>query len=677
MAENFLETGTVNYNFKDYSYENVLAELTADMEKTNTRMIHIREMAESTQDEKIRLKLEQEYKDCLQTKNSVSEGLALLKEYPNEFPALYAMISKEDTDETGIKFELNETLAKTEDIVTEAQDVNPKNRQLELNCELPDGEKFSITVTPYDKAGEDEEQLKARINFPDQTIENLNEERLKAILEFCEKKGLSIYDLTIPFKDGLIDVDEKLAELTKKLMEDRREEDIKNPGPSVNDTDENSFNIIIPEIDEISLTPTKENKPKAKKEVTIDFIRKETIDFLEKDIHKTRGLTYFEKTKTVDGLKTYIFSLYDKPNKDNPSLDGVEDKNGNHPPTYSHRLYVSQDPKTGKFVFGYATPGGKKIDDAMAGDFLGIVKKTGVTHVRFHNLPNADKGVWLMACAEKGLVPIGISINTAKAKAMVDAARKKLTNEEFLDFKYRLAEQMLKNAKEKCKDPSDKNLGLSKSEMDYIGGLKTGRDFENFRLAYEADNGLYAKVIDQIDKGSKDSEKGAATTFGSMRALRTVFDIYFDHHNESFGKRLEDIKSTLTPEEYAALQNIPANKKVGELSPSEFMLIYDTILDSHIKRAEEDILRAYERETKRKPQRADAVVLSSDLFPRAKGALTEINIILTRNGIDTLTLPTEHKGLEFAKPDNSNQNTQANVNQAQNGVVRQNTQNGR
>ena len=677
MAENFLETGTVNYNFKDYSYENVLAELTADMEKTNTRMIHIREMAESTQDEKIRLKLEQEYKDCLQTKNSVSEGLALLKEYPNEFPALYATISKEDTDETGIKFELNETLAKTEDIVTEAQDVNPKNRQLELNCELPDGEKFSITVTPYDKAGEDEEQLKARINFPDQTIENLNEERLKAILEFCEKKGLSIYDLTIPFKDGLIDVDEKLAELTKKLMEDRREEDIKNPGPSVNDTDENSFNIIIPEIDEISLTPTKENKPKAKKEVTIDFIRKETIDFLEKDIHKTRGLTYFEKTKTVDGLKTYIFSLYDKPNKDNPSLDGVEDKNGNHPPTYSHRLYVSQDPKTGKFVFGYATPGGKKIDDAMAGDFLGIVKKTGVTHVRFHNLPNADKGVWLMACAEKGLVPIGISINTAKAKAMVDAARKKLTNEEFLDFKYRLAEQMLKNAKEKCKDPSDKNLGLSKSEMDYIGGLKTGRDFENFRLAYEADNGLYAKVIDQIDKGSKDSEKGAATTFGSMRALRTVFDIYFDHHNESFGKRLEDIKSTLTPEEYAALQNIPANKKVGELSPSEFMLIYDTILDSHIKRAEEDILRAYERETKRKPQRADAVVLSSDLFPRAKGALTEINIILTRNGIDTLTLPTEHKGLEFAKPDNSNQNTQTNVNQAQNGVVRQNTQNGR
>lgn len=682
MAENFLETGTVNYNFEKYSYDSVLAELNFDIEQNNNKIVHIKEMAEAADDEKTRLNLEQEYKECLQTRHSLSEGMALLKEYPDEFPALYAMISREDTDESGVKFEFNEILAKTEDIVTEAQDVNPKGRQLALNCQLPDTGEFSIVVTPYDKAGEDKEQLKARINFPDKTIENLNEERLKAIIEFCEKKGLSVYDLSIPMKDGLIDIDEKLAELTKKVLETKRNEDIQQPGPSVEESNENEFITLIPEIEEVNINIDKPKKTQAKKEITLDFIRNEMMDFLEKDLHKTRGLTYFERTKNIDGLKTYVFSLYDKPNKDNPKLDGVEDKNGNHPPTYSYRFYVSQNPKTGKFVFGYATPGGKKMDDTMAGDFLGVVKKTGVTHVRFRDLPNSDKGVWMMACAEKGLVPIGISLNTAKAKAMVEAARKKLSTEEFLEFKYRLADQMIKNAKEKCKNPDDKNYGLSKSEMDFICGLKTGRDFENFRLAYEADDGLYARVIDQIDKGSKDSEKGAATTFGSMRALRSVFDIYFNHHNEDFGKRLEDIKPTLSAEEYEKLKLIPANKKVGELSTAEFMLIYDTILDSHIKRAEEDILRAYERETKRKPQRADSVVLASDLFPRAKGALNEINIILNRNGIDTLTLPTEHKGLEFARPVTTQQNTnnnqqQTNTNQTQNSPVRQNAQNAR
>jgi len=237
-----------------------------------------------------------------------------------------------------------------------------------------------------------------------------------------------------------------------------------------------------------------------------------------------------------------------------------------------------------------------------------------------------------------------------------------------------LADQMLENAQNKCKDKSDPNFGLSKSERDFISGLKTAKNFDNFRIAYE--DGLYGRVLDQIDIGSKDSEKGAATTFGSMRALKSVFDIYFGHHDKTFGQRLAEIKETLPQEEYEKLLAISPDKKMVDLSTQDFVLIYDTILDRHIQNAETDILQAYSRELKRKPRRADGIVLASDLFPRAKGAVNEINITLSRNGIDTLTLPLEHKGLEFARPDELNEIQQTNTNQQQ-PLINQGAQNAR
>lgn len=665
MAKNFLETGTVNHSFREYSYDKVLAEINKDIETTRQRIINLRQMAEDVTDNETKRMMEAEYKRCIEAEQKFAESVALLNEYPEEFPVLYAMISRESTDNTGVRFELNEVLAHTDDIVTEAQDVMPKGKQLELVCDLPDAGKFGIIVTPYDKAGENDEQLKARINFADKTIEDLNEARLKAIIEFCEKKGLSVYDLSIPYKDGIVDVDEKLAELTQRVLESRRKEDEQNTGAFPGNENNSGFVLIEPEIKDIELDGISRGKKskKAKKPVMIDTMYNEMTSFLENDIKKTYGLSYFVKTQKIDGLKTYVFSIYDKPNKDNEKKDGVKDDKGNYVPTYSYRLYVAQDPDTGRFTFGYATPGGKKMDDAMAGDFMGVIKKTGVTHVRFHNVSNANKGVWLMACAEKGIVPIGISLNTAKATAMVEAARKKLSKEEFIEFKFRLADQMIENAQEKCKDKNDRTFGLSKSERDFIDGLKKARNFDNFRQAYE--DGLYGRVLDQIDIGSKDSEKGAAITFGSMKALRSVFDIYFNHHDEYFGQRLENIRDTLNSEEYEKLRAISPDKKLGDLSTEDFILIYDTLLPRHIENAEKDILQAYARELKRQPRRADGVVLASDLFPRAKGAVNEINIALSRSGIDNLTLPLEHKGLEFARPANFDELTNTNTPQAQ------------
>ncbi len=653
MAKKYLATNTLNYNHQAYGYENVLAELDNAEESNRKALLHTVGMAQAARNADDMAQFEDDIGQYRKNIAEKHENKQLLAKYPDEFPVLYSI--RERSLDEGISFEFREKLADIPEIIPEAWDIISHNQELELACRMEDGSEFGLTVEPYDRAGENERQYRGRINFSQKAIDELNESRLKQILDFCEKHGFSIYDIDLPVKDGIIDLDEKLASLTQKLLDERKDLDAKNPGPEPHQEVEADFNVLEAKVQDITLdTPIGKPMPKSKKPKSFEDVYNDMIEFLEKDIHKTRGLSYFEHGNWFDGKKTIVFSLYDKPNKNNEDMDGLKDKNGNYVPTYSHRLYISQDPETGGFVFGYATPGGKKMDDVMAGDFIGVIKKTGVTHIDFSNLPNVDKGVWMMACAEKGIVPIGISINVAKAKAMVEAARKKLTTEELVQFKRYLSEQMLDNAK--AKKPDDKNYGLAKSEMAYIQTLRAGYDFENFRLAYEDDNGLYAAVIEQIDKGSRDSKEGAARTFGAMQTLRTVFDIYDKHQYQTFGDFLNSpAKESLRPipAERAALNAIPLNKPMMELSASDFTLIYNTLLPREIEKAKEAILKAYARESARKgPKRADNIVLSNDLFPSYKGALNEINIILSRNkGLETLTLPNEHKGLDFARPD--------------------------
>lgn len=656
MAKTYLEINTVNHSFAEHGYESVSAELNRERDYQRDQILQISGMQKSA-DEKTQNQLTKEIEQFRSKLEQNRYNRELLKKYPDEFPVLYAMRNRVSEEEAS--FEFKEVLNEKPEIVTEAQDILPKEERLEMVCTVNGAGSFGLSIEPYDKPGEDNRQLKARINFSQKALDDLNAERLKRILEFCEQRGLSIYDIDLPMKDGKIDVDEKLAVLTRQLLEERQRKAAQQKSPDVDALTERDFNILDVKVPEAYVGDIDVQTPKAiaqgkKKEKTLDGIRKDLTDMLEKDMHKTRGLSYFERIKKIDGKSTYVFSLYDKPSRDNEKLDGLKDKNGVYVPTYAYRLYISQDPKSGRFVFGYATPGGKKMDDVMAGDFLGIVKKTGATHVNFSNVSNLDKGVWLMACAEKGLVPIGIGINMAKAKAMVEAARKKLSSEEFMTFKRNLANQMLENAQQKCKDKNDRKFGLPSSEFDYINNLKADYDFDNFRSAYDGDDGLYNEVLKDIERGGKDKETGAATTFGAMRTLRKVFDVYENYQYATFGdfvrsEKYEHLK--LTPEEKAKLSTIPENRVFTELTKDDFMLLYKTLLPRQVENSKKEILEAFRRETNRKgPKRADSVVLSSDLFPGVKGAVNEINIILKRNGIEALTLPTEHNGLDFARP---------------------------
>ena len=682
MARTYLQTNTVNHNHQTGSYENIERELIKEQQYLNAQLARVSADILSGEGDDAALNAEQaSYRQALDT---AVQDMALLKKYPESFPYLYSVREHAKADEMQGTF--REVLSDDAEIVTEAGDVMPRDEALELNYEI-DGVPFAVSAEPYDKPGEDEAQLRGRINFSVKAIENLNEERLKQILAFCEQHGMSVYDIDIPMKEGKVDLDEKLASLMQKVMDARRAQDAANPGAGADDENLNHYQEITPETKDLDVAFVKGTKVKPPK--TLNNVKNDLLELIEKDMKKTRGLTFFERTRNVGGLSTTVFSIYDKPDKDNEKKDGLKDKNGVYVPTYTYRLYVSQNSKTGRFVFGYSTPNGKKLDDAMAGDFIGVIKKSGATHVNFSNLSNADKGVWMMACAEKGLVPIGISINMAKAKAMVEAARKKLNHEEFVLFKKRLADQMIENSEKK--NPGKARFGMEKSEYDFVQTMRSGYDFENFRSAYDAEGGLYTTVLSRIEEGGANAEKGAAITFGAMRALRSVFDLYVKNQNETFGEALAkstgaNNKYALTKEEVLALSQIPAGKPMMDLNTDDFMAIYRVLEPRQIRQAEEDILAAYRRELKRKPQRADTIVLASDLFPKVKSEVNGINIYLGREGIDTLTLPNEHSGLSYARPEELNpqptaqntqvlQNTQTNQPQATNKVVNAQVQN--
>lgn len=678
MAKTFLESTTFYHNFQAYSVENMQKSLEAERAKAFAGIKQADEMLEDLDiDQETAERIKGQKTACRTTLMANQLHRKLLEKYPDEFPALYSVMER-SADEN-VKMEFKETLAPESEIVTEAQDILEKDEQLELACELDDGNRFSVAVERYDQAGEDEPQLKARIHFTDQAIDELNESRLKQILEFCEKHGFSVYDIDLPMKDGVIDLDEKLAVLTRQILEDRQAQAAQNEFTPAEEVMDEDMNIINPVIDEISIDSPEILQKNTKKETAKAKSLKNVCDslreYLEKDLHKTRNLSYFEHTKMVGGKSMVVFSLYDKPNPDNEKQDGLKDKNGVYVPTYTARLYVSQDAVTGKFTFGYSMPNGKAMSNDLAGDFIGLIKDTGATHINFSGLANADKGVWMMACAEKGIVPIGISLNMAKVKAMVDAATKKLPTEQLILFKRRLADQVIENAQKK--KPDAENYGLSKSEMDYLSSLRDAYEFENFRLAYEAsDRGLYAKTNAMITEGGRNNKEGAAITFGAMQNLRTVFDIYNNHQHQTFGAFLEGDDyhaKALTAEERQKLGAIPGNKRMLDLDTNDFALIYDTLLPRHIENAKQDILNAIIRETKRKgAKRADNVVLAADLFPKYKGAVTKINTILVRDrGLDSLTLPTEHSGLDFERPanlvpENTPTQTAAPTNTAQN-----------
>ena len=428
MAHNFLDIKNIDYNAR-YSLDNVKAQI--------EKMKHYPERAKEAE-----------------------EMEALCEKYSDQFAALFKVKDEaflDDEDGLSLSMVFEESEYHRPDVEIDKHDTVPP-KQLKLTCTIDDSKtgestSFSLSALPTipNTADEKEPQrLRGEISFTEEALKNLNEEKFKQIMDFCNTHGFSTFGLTLPMRGGEIDVDEKLAELLKKYQEQQKQDEVPSTKPSEDKDINEGFNKedFISLLDEAAeeekvseteatLAPATEEKPTAKpssaKHMSLDDMLKNVRAFIEKDLYKLPNLSYWEHHKIIDGRDAYVFSIYDTENAENYHNDGQKTKDGQYKTTASCRLMVSQD-RNGKFFFGYSTPSNTPIKQDLATDFLGEIKKANITHLNFTNIPKRDKMTFMIACAENGIIPKNLSFSKSKVEKMLQSAQTKLTTEAYTSF---------------------------------------------------------------------------------------------------------------------------------------------------------------------------------------------------------------------------------------------------
>ncbi len=686
MAEIYMQTPTLNHNFEEYSYENVKAYL-ENMKRNNDAF-------------GVAAKTSKDIEAFRYAEKEIASYMQLLGRFPDEFPVLHCIhqhgifLSGED-ENAPVDFEFEPIDFRKPEIVTEKHAVADKKEQLELKCTLRDGTKFGLSAV--ERNGAAGGLLTGQISFPDETLKNLNAKNLASIFDFCELVGFSTFNLDIPMIDGVVDAEGKIAALQKLLDEYKKqklEEGLVSEDPRKEAEDgisfeEDDYNILSDD----ALQDAMANLPQEQKTANIPSPTKGQTQknnspdfstvcagfqkFLEDDLHKKQGLSYWVRNKDINGAKGVVFILYDKEDASNFRNDGRPDSKNPHlyVPTFSYRIYVAKR-KDGKLVFGYATPNNKKLDDTMAGDLIGEIKKTGITHLKLTNISNQDKMVLMLACAEKGIVPTGVTINEDKALKMIKAAEgKNLPANELAAFKRRLAGQMEKNAKEKGKtlSPGEKAL-VQKLKNDALRLVETRKDaldiaefeekFHNFRKAY--DDTLKHQINRTIMQGSLNKKTGAAESIAAMRTLARTFDVVMgkDANLEAtLSERMNDlllhpIKSRegfvtsvrLTEEEKRALSVIPAEKKIKDLTTEDWQTVYNVLYERQYKEAGANIIQRYKDDEASRAHAKDHILIGEE-WTVALGEVISINDRLSQKGAAKLELPDRHRGLSFERPE--------------------------
>lgn len=655
MARTYLEVENIFHNYEGYSPEKVREEL---MKKRKNP-------------------------------EEISEEERLFEKYKDEFCVLYriknnAAVDDDAGEKLNIAFE--EMPYTPSEIESEKAETTAPETQLALECAFEDGTRFALSAmeaTPKTADVDEPRQMKGQIHIPEDTLKALNDEKFKRIIEFCDRYGFSIFSLNVPMYGGEIDVDEKLAELLKKYQEEHTAE-IENKGLPVISEDENDttgmepkdFTALTDDTPEIENEKSqRDNKPK----MTLNEMVNNMRLFLENDMQKRAGLSYFEHVRTVNGRRTYVFSIYDTENRDNYRKDGrKKGEDGEYVTTASCRLMVSQD-SSGKFYFGYCTPPGVPMKDAIACDFVNEIAKTGITHLNFSGVPNSEKITWLKACAEKGIVPTGLSFSKSKIETMFQSAEKKLSTEEYAIYIEKLMKQWEKNVAEKGQTLaiSDqefikgcRNMAKKKREDQYdlLKKAEFEGKFKNFRDAYNPADGLLAKVNSLVMEGGVDTKGGAATSIAAMTTLARTCDIVLGLETDKtkaldalLGERLDELMSNpmqdhkgrsiaprITEEEKRALAPL-AGKKIKDLGKEDYMMIYNLLYTRQVKQTERAIVNVIKDNLKSGTKVAGHLLTDQLLWKAADTAVKQINEPLRRMGTDLLTLPDKHSGLHVSE----------------------------
>ena len=612
--------------------------------------------------------------------------LAAFKKYSDDFAYLNRIKEIEDCSNGGIDIQLVE-IEKDYERGTGTDDSyyadlasgSKSGKNLALCVVLDETTPaFYLSMQQHDNPlnGRRESQLKISLN--DEDISKLNKDNLQKILAFCESHGFSTLSADFPFSlDGLENEDkfknifaeskyeaQRRAEINRKNEEElnqslntheiyensmvSEEENLPElpqyEGPSPADRlyenfstsgeeDKNFWSQMVERLRKPFVRNHTESRKKENK------IKRETIEknlekkMFEEGLGKERKLSYFKGSagSGIFSSSWTVYTVFAAPDKNNMAENGRCDKGGKPKYTYEYKLYVNQDSE-GNMHFAYHVRDNKKVSEDFVNALIGQFKDAGFTHIRFpKGVPDSDKKIWRIALAEKGIVPIGMSIDRAKAQGMLEAAKKKLSDEEYAKYKLNLGRQLKENYEKKGKEPDT-------SEKEYIDSLINSHYYEPFVNAYNAV--IKGGLSQKLRAAGKDTKMGAAKKIGAYYAISRLFTVY-----DSTARKTTIANSPeLSEEEIRRIKMAGLDIEPHKLSKEQMAELYELLLPRCIKEADKECEEAFfeAKDTgnmlSKGAKRADNIILK-EIFDAARNGFEDVNERLKNNGCDEINMP--------------------------------------
>ena len=337
---------------------------------------------------------------------------------------------------------------------------------------------------------------------------------------------------------------------------------------------------------------------------------------VDSSIGKKDGLSFFENKGSDKDGQYAEFSVYDSEDPNNYDNDGKRDKNGVRQEKnlqFRVRLYKSKDGHLGGIK--YYVPKHGKVPVEVADKIVALVKAQKVSYVNFpQKLTDADAGVFRLACARAGMIPLGINISLSNALKMEREAVENIPDKAALyKFKGKLGRQMLELANGKPDDPR----------------LKQAYDYITQEQLYPVKLHLEGCLTDKLQKringehldGSNDNLPVAHEVIGAAKTLEQIFMAIADNPNASLEDLCDNLCRKVSPKDKSFKQEIfdkmskagVGSQKACELSREQMEALYDVLEPKNVGKAREDL----ERKLARSPDKYQAGQREVDAAQRA------------------------------------------------------------
>ncbi len=618
--------------------------------------------------------------------------LALIKKYGDDYAYLNRIKEIEDCSNEGVKLELLE-IEKDYGRGTITDDnyyadlAGGRNAEKSLALKVvidEDTPPFYFSVQPHDNptTGNREEQLK--IGIDDDDLQKLNKENLQKILAFCESHGFSTLSADFPFSlDGLENEDRfrsifnelqhqaKMRDELERRKWEKIDNDLTNQETYEALTEQNEKTAS--QEDDNSATVQKEavkqnepsEKPSAADEIYNNFstaggnksILNKTVEkvkgayankikckefekileekMFEEALGKQRGLSYFKGkvSSYFFGRAWTVYTVFDNADERNLAENGRRDKNGKPKYTYAYKLFVNRD-SDGGLHFAYHMRDNKKVNEDMVNALVGQFKDAGLTHIRFpQGVPDSDKKIWRIALAEKGIVPVNMSIDRSKAQGMLEAAKKKLSSEAYAKYKFNLGKQMRENYEIKGKTPD-------LSEKEFIDSLINSHYYEPFVNAYNAV--IKSGLSQKLRAAGKDNKMGAVRKVAAYYAFSRLFAVYDSMVQRGTIAQSPELQGH--DEEIRRIKAAGLDIEPQDLTKEQLVELYELLMPRCIREAEAELDEALMQAkdvgnvAARGAKRADNIIIK-EVFDAARNGFEDVNERLKNSGCDEIAMP--------------------------------------